>query len=97
MPETSILEAPSLPNARFRAVSLRAEHAEDVSDRPDAGDHEIGEARSAPTRTRVLSQTASQPPQPAHEFREAPETFRTLAGKARARVGDNEVAAARVC
>ena len=31
LPETSILEAPSLPNARFRAVSLRAEHAEDAS------------------------------------------------------------------
>jgi hypothetical protein len=31
MPETSILEATSLANARFRAVSLRGEHAQDAA------------------------------------------------------------------
>ena len=31
MPETSILEAPSRRNARFRAVSLRGAHAKDAS------------------------------------------------------------------
>jgi len=43
MPETSILEAPSRRNARFRAVSLRGAHAKDASSICATNTHVVAE------------------------------------------------------